>query len=99
MIQVSLSLRNPWGNRQKYEPIREGVYETPFKHKYLELNVYRDDNLLTLSMNLTHRQDHAGLDVHLGFAGYNLHVNLYDNRHWNYEKNRYYIYTEEKGWD
>jgi hypothetical protein len=95
MITLNFGIRNPWSNTFKNIWCR--AYETPVKHKYVELEVYKDSNILSASFNLTTRQSHAGLDIELGLLGYCLHFNIYDNRHWNIEAGRYFKYNEEEG--
>ena len=73
------------------------AYDTPFKNKFIELEVYKDSSLLAFNFNLTTRQSHAGLDIEAGILGYCVHFNFYDNRHWNYTEGRWMFYTEEEG--
>jgi hypothetical protein len=83
MISFNFNLRNPWSTTFKNLWCR--AYRTPFKNKYVELEVTRDFTLVTFMFNWTVRQSHAGLDLELGVFGYNIHFNFYDNRHWNSE--------------
>jgi len=80
MISFNCNLRNPWSDR--FENLWSHTYKTPFKTKFLELEIYRDFTLITFMFNWTIRQSHAGLDLELGIFGYNVHCNFYDNRHW-----------------
>lgn len=95
MISFNFNLRNPWSNTFKNVWCKS--YVTPFKNKYIELEVTKDFTLICFMFNWTVRQSHAGLDLEIGLLGYNVHVQFYDNRHWNVEKNRYYMYNEEEG--
>lgn len=95
MISFNFNLRNPWSNR--FENLWCQSYATPFKNKFIELEITRDFTLLTFMFNWTVRQSHAGLDLELGLFGYNVHFQLYDIRHWNTEAGRWMIYTEEDG--
>lgn len=93
MISFNFNLRNPWSNEFKNLWCR--ACETPFKNKFVELEFYKNSTFVSFMFNWTIRQDHAGLDIELGFFGYNLHFNFYDNRHWNSEKKAWEIYDEE----
>ena len=95
MINFSVNIRNPWSQRFKNLWCR--AYDTPFKSKFIELEVYKDSSLVSFNFSWTIRQSHGGLDVELGLFGYCLHFNFYDIRHWNYEAGRYYKYSEELG--
>jgi hypothetical protein len=46
-------------------------------------------------VNWTVRQSHGGLGIVLGLFGYNIHFNLYDNRHWDVETNDWEVYPDE----
>lgn len=96
MISINVSLRNPWSQTfHKHLLVR--AYDTPFKHKFIELEIYKDFSIASFMFNWTMRQSHAGLDIDVGLFGYNFHIMFYDNRHWNHEEGRWMIYTEEKG--
>lgn len=95
MISVNFNLRNPWS--KVFKNLWCKYYDTPFKNKFIELEVYRDFTLVSVAFNWTIRQSHAGLDIELGLFGYNVHFNFYDNRHWNSEEGRWMIYNEENG--
>jgi hypothetical protein len=84
MISFNCNLRNPWSN--KFKNLWNRTYNTPFKTKYIELEITRDFTLLSFMFDWTVSQSHAGLDLELGVFGYCVHFNFYDNRHWNFEK-------------
>ena len=96
MIHFNFNIRNPW-DKSWSDNIWTKCYDTPHKNKFIELEVYKDSTLITLSTDLTIRRDHAGFDFEVGLFGYNFHFNFYDSRHWNDEAGRYYIYDEENG--
>jgi hypothetical protein len=93
MIAFSFDLINPWGKRWKN--VWSKTYNTPFEHKFLELEVLKDTSILSFSFRLTTRQSHGGLFMELGVLGYSFTFNFYDNRHWSYEYNRYFNPGEE----
>jgi hypothetical protein len=96
MINFNFNLRNPWYRIFKNLWVR--AYATPFKHKFIEMEVYEDSTILSFSFNWTARCDHAGVSIELGLFGYTFHFNFYDNRHWNDEEGRWCIYDEENGY-
>jgi hypothetical protein len=95
MISLNFNLRNPWSNTFKNLWCKS--FATPFKNKFIELEVMKDFTLVSFMFNWTVRQSHAGLDLELGLFGYNVHFNFYDNRHWNVEEGRWMFYNEEEG--
>ena len=86
MINLNFSIRNPWGKEFKNLWCRS--YRTPFEHKFIELEICKDNCIVSCSFSWTVRRDHAGLDIELGLFGYCAHFNFYDGRHW--ESEAYY---------
>jgi hypothetical protein len=87
MISFNFNLRNPWSNTFKNLWCKS--CETPFKNKFIELEVTKDFTLVSFRFNWTVRQSHAGLDFEVGVLGYNVNFQFYDNRHWNVISNCY----------
>lgn len=97
MIYFNINIRNPkWVER--FENIKCWVFDTPIPHKYFEIQIIKNDNLLRLEFGWTVQEDHAGFNIELGLFGYEIHFTFYDNRHWNSEENRWYVYNEENGY-
>lgn len=91
MIYFNFNIRNPWWpDRFANLLCRSG--NTPWKHKHWEVEVIKNDNLLRVEAEYTIRQDHSGINLELGLLGYELHLKLYDSRHWDYEKGKWYTY-------
>lgn len=94
MINFNVAVSNPFSNRFK------NLYSTAdqlYKNKFWEFEVYASNTLAELGLNITTRCDHAGIDLTIGLLGYTIHLQVYDNRHWNYDEGRYMIYTEDQG--
>ncbi len=87
MISLNFNLRNPWSNT--FENLLCRSYSTPFKNKFIELEITRDFTLVSFRFNWTVRQSHAGLDLELGVFGYNVNFQFYDVRHWDSENGRW----------
>ena len=84
MISFNFNLRNPWSTTFKNLWCR--AYSTPFKHRFIELELTQNCNLISFVFGYTVRQDHAGLTLEAGLFGYCLHFQFYDNRHWDYAR-------------
>jgi hypothetical protein len=93
MISFNFNIRNPWSNT--FKNLWSRVYKTPFKNKFIELEVTKDFTLFSFQFNWTVKQSHSGLYLETGLFGYCAHFNFYDNRHWDYGKNQYEIYPDE----
>jgi hypothetical protein len=93
MIAFSFNLANPWSNR--FKNVWNRAYDTPFKHKFLELEVLKDASIVSFMFRLSTRQSHGGLMFEIGLLGYSFNFNFYDNRHWSYEFDRYFNPGEE----
>lgn len=94
MININFTIRNPWSNQ--FKNIWNRSWSTPFKNKFIELEVIKDVTLISFQFNWTIRQSHAGLELEAGLFGYCIQFNLYDSRHWDYDNNCYELYQEEK---
>ena len=95
MIYFGLNITNPWSKR--WANVWNKVYDTPFKNKFVEVERFKDNTIVSFTFRLTTRQDHAGLMIDAGLFGHSFMINFYDNRHWNSEEGRWMIYTEELG--
>ncbi len=73
------------------------------KHKSLEIQLSKAGNsIIGGSFKWDINTDHAGVMLELSLFRHFFIINFYDNRHWNYEKNRYVNYDDpeevEKYW-
>ena len=64
-------------------------------HKYYCVQMYRDPVLLGFKFRLAPREDHGGVRMEIGLFGFALTMQIYDNRHWNFDEGRWEIYLEE----
>ncbi len=84
----------------KYIPLKSGSIPW-WKHKHWEIQISqfggRIDTIFSIHLDLAlNGSDHAGPKFCLELFGYVLDMQIYDDRHWNYEKNRWYLPGEEK---
>lgn len=95
MLNFDLVLHNLW-SKEKFKALwNKSGSITEYKHWELELTSYSKD-FLGIRLDTRWRgRDHAGFSVEFILLGYNLHANIYDSRHWNYENNSWEIYTGE----
>ena len=52
-------------------------------------HTYYSGSLLDIDISLSVREHHAGFEITVGLFGYGVHFQIYDTRHWDYEKNAY----------
>jgi hypothetical protein len=62
------------------------------KNKAWEFNGYRTGYLISLEFEWTFQGDHAGARIMLGLLGYDVELQFYDTRHWNYDANTWECY-------
>ena len=90
MIHLNLSISNPWSYRWK--SIRSWSGSTPIKNKFWEIHISKNNELIGIVIDITHRKDHAGVNLSLSLFGYGIEFNFYDNRHWDRKKNNWHYY-------
>lgn len=88
MLNIEFNLSNPFSDRWNLLWGKSGIYSM---RKFWELNVYETHNFIELILNFTIKGDHAGLYLMFGLFGYSIEYHVYDNRHWDYEKNTWEI--------
>ena len=89
MINLNFSIDNPFSERFA---ILASTSKKLTKHKAIEASAYRAATIITLSLDYTIKQDHAGLRVVVGLFGYECEMHFYDIRHWSYEKQQWETY-------
>lgn len=90
MIDVNFSLTNPWSTRFEHAFAWSKQLS---KHKACELEVYRSDTIVELEGRISFRQDHAGITLGVGLFSWTVRFQLYDNRHWDYDKGQWHDYN------
>jgi hypothetical protein len=72
-----------------------GIYA---KEVAWELNTYLvgGDEFIKIETNLTTKCDHAGLYLWFALFGLAIEYHIYERRHWNYDKDRWYLPGEEQ---
>lgn len=91
MITLNFILSNPWSNKFKHLFARSNKLS---KHKAWEFELYQCDTLLELEFRASIRQDHAGVTLGIGLFSYVARFQLYDTRHWNYDKQQWEKYDD-----
>ena len=96
MVRLNIGIRNPF----KYEKFLNlyAWHGKISKHKFWEVEIYfYAHELLQLGIDLSwFGTDHAGPYIEFNLFGYNFNFKIYDNRHWDYEKNQWENYDSEK---
>lgn len=93
MISWAFNIMNPWSTR--FRSLATWSGSTPLAHKFWELEIIADHCVITAELFLRHRVDHAGLRLALGLFGYAVHLEIYDNRHWDYKQGCWETYNNE----
>lgn len=97
MINFSFNISWPWfKSSDRQVDYIEKTWKLS-KHKSLEIQFSKAGNsLIGAILDWSMRCDHAGLMVEFSLFRHFFIINFYDNRHWNYEKDRYVNYDDPK---
>lgn len=79
MIIINFQITNPNSNFFKMGLVRNGKFT---KNKSWELQFMRTPDLVMFTFEVTRHSDHAGVDIEIGLATFNLGLRIHDNRHW-----------------
>jgi hypothetical protein len=93
MIYFRINVQNPlWRNR--FDNVKCWSGKTPWKNKFWELQIMEDASLIAVELDCTLFRDHAGLTLEVGLLGYSVNFKIYDNRHWDTEKDCWVKYDD-----
>jgi len=98
MINILISIKNPFYNEQKHK--WKSLYQGSWrfgKNRTLELGIFKYNyNLFEFNLDLSLTgHDHAGPELCLGIFGQEIRAALPDRRHWDNEKNCWFVYKDE----
>ena len=79
MIDFGIDITNPWSSQYKLARVVTGQLT---RHKFWELQFMRTNSWLCVKFAVTHRRDHAGLNIELGALTLSMAFTVYDHRHW-----------------
>jgi len=91
MINLNFSMAMPWRSAKVWD-ILWNISRSVTKHKAIEFNGYRSGRLINVDFHWTLQGDHAGTRLMLGVFGYEVELQFYDTRHWNYDTNTWECY-------
>ena len=93
MIYLNLNIHNPWSNRFGNVCNNTGPIT---KNKTWEIEILKTESLFRSEFQYTIMQDHAGIGIAIGLLGWELHIRVYDNRHWDYENKCWEVYGQSE---
>jgi hypothetical protein len=93
MIYIDLNIRNPWSSRFENVWNKSGPIT---KNKTWEIEILKTDNWFKIEAQYTVMQDHAGIQLELGLLGWEFHIGVHDNRHWNYTDKCWEVYGQSE---
>jgi hypothetical protein len=68
------------------------------KNKAMEVQLNRmGDDILCIDLKYTVTGDHAGVSIHLGLFGHNFMFDIYDRRHWDYDRGCWINNPQDRG--
>ena len=92
MIHFNFGLSNPFSHRWDTVYYKDKLFANK---KGGEIQIVKDNTIISFAFRFTTRTDHAGLSLDIGLFGYTVMVQYYDTRHWNEDEGRYYIYNSK----
>jgi len=83
------------------EDLSASIVLGPVLNKSLEFNILYDKewDWFYFFTSLGRKRDHAGLKIELGLPFIAISLSIHDSRHWNYDKDRWYLPEEDLGID
>ena len=84
MINFYFVLSNPFSER--FNVVYEKSGKTWMPHKFWEFSIHKDNSILKGWFKFSIREDHAGFNFNFGILGFGVDFVIYDNRHWDDEK-------------
>lgn len=101
-ITVDRSISPDMGKHKDFF-YKEGSFSW-WKNKHWEIQISkfgdRADTIFSIDLDLKlNGRDHAGPKFYIEVFGYMLDIHVYDDRHWNYDENRWYFPNEEEDED
>jgi hypothetical protein len=84
VINLNFGIAMPWRSAKGWDILwsKSGIIT---RNKAWEFNGYRTGRLINLDFEWTLQGDHAGARIMLGLLGYEVELQFYDTRHWNYD--------------
>jgi hypothetical protein len=87
ILNIRIELTNPF-DRWDYFNNLGCIHGKLAKYLAWELeHSYCSTLLLDVEAKITHKTDHAGIEIGVGLLGYGINFRIYDTRHWNHFDN------------
>lgn len=90
MINLNFRISNPWSDTWTILWSKSNLIS---QYKAWEFNGYRTNCIADAEFSLTFTGDHAGVRIMIGLLGYEVELQFYDTRHWDYENRCWHSYT------
>ena len=96
MFDFNITIRNPIAGLKIGSDENFFCYNKNLtKNKNLEIEgLSWQDDIFAFIFSISSKQDHAGLRLELCLLTLRLGISVYDSRHWNYTKDRWYSQDE-----
>jgi hypothetical protein len=91
VINLNFSIANPWRTDKVWD-ILWSKSGSITRNKAWEFNGYRTGYFIDVEFCWTLQGDHAGARIMWGVFGYEVELQFYDTRHWNYDTNTWECY-------
>lgn len=104
MIYFNIKIQNPWFCPKEDFVSTDYLYwdKKLTENKNFEIQISKFEPSDLFSMNIDFRfwgSDHQGPSFGVELFGYFFNVQIYDGRHWNWDKGRWQTDEEEEEWN
>lgn len=93
MLEIAIGVTNPFVTNHNFKNIFN-KYGSFTKHKHWEVEIIFNKAIIAGFELQTHLwgSDHAGPSLRISLLGLELHINMYDSRHWSHKTNTWTEY-------
>jgi hypothetical protein len=86
-MYVNFSIRNFFNTKKDFKSYFFW-HKKISKNKHFEMECITDSwHMFSVEFKIGFREDHAGVRIALGVLGFETYLQIYDIRHWDYERN------------
>ena len=86
MIHFNLNIRDPFTSM--FDTLKSWTGKLS-ENKAWEVELYQSSSIIEIGLNITFRQDHAGIQIDFGLFGFTISGSIYDVRHWDSIANKW----------
>jgi hypothetical protein len=95
-MYINFSILNFFKRKNKWDKYFS-FYKSISKNKHIEFEgFYNNHHMFSFEFKISHKQDHAGIMFGFNLLCYEITLQLYDSRHWDYINDCWYMSSTEE---